>query len=229
MDEKLAQCALCDIPSRERFCRNPGTKGRGPANCPSLRFHKLADSVCEHALSEHCEVLRQAAIKEATGRTDREKGPEFVRPIKPRIVETVEFAKRMGYKRLGLLFCGGLHREAKIVHEILETNGFEVVSVMCKVGAIPKSVYGIRQEEQLNVFAAEESSCNPMLQAEVANAQQTEFNILLGLCVGHDLLAIKYLQAPTTVLAVKDRVTGHSPLVPIYQYDQYYKYLKKPL
>ena len=230
MKERLAQCARCDIPNEERCCRGQGEVRRGPDNCPTLRWHKLAKEVVNRSLNnEDCEFLRQAALEEASGRAFRDRGPDSVQPCKTRIVETVEFAKRMNYHRLGLLFCGGLHHEASIVHEILETNGFEVVSVMCKVAGIPKSTFGIQQDEQINIFSKHETICNPMLQAEIMNAQQTEFNILLGLCVGHDSLALKYLQAPTTVLAVKDRVTGHSPLAPIYLYNQYYKFLKKPL
>ena len=48
------------------------------------------------------------------------------------------------------------------------------------------------------------------------NRENTELNVLLGLCVGHDALFFKYAHGPTTVLAVKDRVTGHNPLAPIY-------------
>ena len=55
------------------------------------------------------------------------------------------------------------------------------------------------------------------------NEEKTQFNILLGLCVGHDTLAIKYLEAPVTVLAVKDRVTGHNPLAAVYMAEGYYK------
>ena len=54
----------------------------------------------------------------------------------------------------------------------------------------------------------------------------TEFNILLGLCVGHDSLFLKYADAPCTVLAVKDRVTGHNPLAAVYTIDSYYRALK---
>lgn len=45
---------------------------------------------------------------------------------------------------------------------------------------------------------------------------------MLGLCVGHDTLFIKYSQAPMTALAVKDRVTGHNPLAAIYLAQGYY-------
>lgn len=34
--------------------------------------------------------------------------------------------------------------------------------------------------------------------------------------------------APTTVLAVKDRVTGHNPLAAVYCSNAYYRRLKRP-
>jgi uncharacterized metal-binding protein len=34
-----------------------------------------------------------------------------LRPVKTRIEETMEFAKRMGYRKLGVAFCGGLFSE----------------------------------------------------------------------------------------------------------------------
>lgn len=57
--------------------------------------------------------------------------------------------------------------------------------------------------------------------------QGTQKKILLGLCVGHDSLFFKYSEAPTTVLAVKDRVTGHNPMAPIYLSESYYRKIKR--
>jgi len=37
-------------------------------------------------------------------------------------------------------------------------------------------------------------------------------NIIVVLCVGHDMLINKYSKAPVTTLVVKDRVTGHNPV-----------------
>jgi uncharacterized metal-binding protein len=68
--------------------------------------------------------------------------------------------------------------------------------------------------------------CNPVLQALTVNEEKTDFNILLGLCVGHDSLFLKYAEAPCTVLAVKDRVLVHNPLAAVYNIDLYYRYLK---
>jgi len=69
--------------------------------------------------------------------------------------------------------------------------------------------------------------CNPIGQALVLNEAKTEFNILMGLCVGHDSLFLKNSDAPVTVFAVKDRVLGHNPLAAIYNYDTYYRRFKQ--
>ena len=70
--------------------------------------------------------------------------------------------------------------------------------------------------------------CNPVYQAKLFNHEKTDFNVLLGLCVVHDSLFFKYAEAPTTVLAVKDRVTGHNPLAAVYQADSYYRKVRHP-
>ena len=69
--------------------------------------------------------------------------------------------------------------------------------------------------------------CNPLLQAEILNQEKTDLNIVLGLCVGHDALFLKKAEAFSTVLAAKDRVTGHNPLAAVYTVHSYYQKLKK--
>jgi uncharacterized metal-binding protein len=69
--------------------------------------------------------------------------------------------------------------------------------------------------------------CNPIGQAMIVNRAKTDFNVLLGLCVGHDSMVFKYAEAPCTVLAVKDRLLGHNPLAAIYTMDTYYRSLKQ--
>lgn len=221
-----ACCARCSIPKTEQYCRTE--KGRGPADCPSIRHKKMAQKALAGTLPQELEFARQAAIQECAGYI-RDGSHAGLTPSKPRIVEIVEFSRRMGYTKLGLIFCGGLMQEGAIVQEILETNGFMVVSAMCKAGRIPKSAYGVTREQQLDTTRDAETACNPKFQALLVNKAKVDFNILLGLCVGHDSLAIRHLRAPTTVLAVKDRLLGNSPLAAIYMYDSYYRYLKKPL
>lgn len=226
MEDKQAQCAVCPYEWQERFCRKE--HGKAPDNCPSLRHRDLVNQATgEFQSADIFEFARQASIQEAEGYGDRHLGYDSVRPIKPRILEIIEFAKRMKYRRLALVFCVGLRREAKTVHEIFEQHGFDMISVVCKVGSVPKDILGLSEDQKI-VAHTFESMCNPVLQALIANHYKSEFNVLLGLCVGHDSLFFRYAKAPCTVLAVKDRLLGHNPLAAIYQYDGYYRYLKSP-
>jgi len=64
--------------------------------------------------------------------------------------------------------------------------------------------------------------CNPILQALLLNEEKTDFNIIVGLCVGHDSLFMKYSDALTTTLIAKDRVLGHNPAAALYLSESYY-------
>lgn len=168
---------------------------------------------------------QRASIQEAACYANRHERPYIMQPTKTRIQEICEFAHRMNYERLGLVFCIGLKKEASTVDEILKKSGFKVVSVCCKAGRTSKDFIGIQEEDK--VFqGTDEAMCNPVFQAMLVNSEKTDFNILLGLCVGHDSLFFKYAEAYTTVLAVKDRVTGHNPMAAIYLCDSYYQKLK---
>ncbi len=58
------------------------------------------------------------------------------------------------------------------------------------------------------------------------NRAKTDMNVIVGLCVGHDMLFVKYSDAPVTTLVVKDRVTGHNPVSVLYGQKFYYKRLR---
>jgi uncharacterized metal-binding protein len=209
-----------------KVCCNP--EGKGSKGCPTLGKKKLTvQAQKEYQLANVKEFARQASIQEGECYADRDKRPYVMHPTKPRILEICEFSRKMGYTRLGLVFCVGLCKEAAIVAQILQNQGFETVSVVCKVGSIPKEEIGVKDSEKVFI-GRHESMCNPVLQAMVVNEAKTDFNILLGLCVGHDSLFFKYAEAPTTVLAVKDRVAGHNPLGPVYLWGNYYSWLNMP-
>ena len=219
-------CAGCTIPGQKKACMNP--KGAGPKGCPTLgRKADVVDAKREYRKEDVAEFARKASIQEGECYAGREKRPYTMHPVKPRMLEICEFARRMGYEKLGLAFCGGLAREAAVVNEILKNYGFETTSVVCKAGAVPKEEIGVRDEEKIFI-GLHESMCNPILQAKLLNDAATQFNIVLGLCVGHDSLFFKYAKAPTTVLAVKDRVTGHNPLACIYTTDNYSSWVANP-
>lgn len=113
--------------------------------------------------------------------------------IWPRVQELVEFTRRMKYSKLGVAFCTGLHEETKSLCKILESHGFNVNSICCAI----------------------DGGCNPVGQARVLNSADTELNIIMGLCIGHDVLFTKFSDAPVTTLVVKDRVTCHNPAAPL--------------
>jgi uncharacterized metal-binding protein len=138
-----------------------------------------------------------------------------------RLEEIMDFARRSGFSRLGLAHCIGLQREAAVVRRVFKANGFVVEAAACKAGAIPKEAIGLSDRDKLSPGEFE-SMCNPIGQARLLAESGTEFNVLMGLCVGHDSLFFKHSEAPVTVLAVKDRVLGHNPLAAVYLADSYY-------
>jgi|APFre7841882630_1041343.scaffolds.fasta_scaffold01066_7 uncharacterized metal-binding protein len=217
-------CASCGRPVAQKICFSEA--GVGSKGCPTLAQKSvLEEANREYEQPEVREFARQASIQEAECYANRHERPYVMQPTKTRIVEIMEFARRLKYRRLGLAFCLGLVKEAALVEEILIGQGFEVISAVCKAGNTPKGRIGIQDREKI-YRGTEEAMCNPIFQAKLLNREETEFNILLGLCVGHDSLFFKYAAAPTTVLAVKDRVTGHNPLAAIYLSDSYYRKIK---
>ena len=219
-------CADCTFTPKEKVCMHP--KGKAQKGCPTLGKKRLRESARnEYKKADVKEFARQASIQESECYSGREQRPYVMHPVKPRIQEICEFAGKMGYERLGLVFCVGLAKEAEAVSRILKTQGFDLVSVACKVGCVPKEEIGLKDDEKIFI-GGYEAMCNPILQAKVVNDAGSQFNVLLGLCVGHDSLFFKYAEAPTTVLAVKDRVTGHNPLAAVYVSGNYYSWLKEP-
>ena len=222
----MSVCANCSIERSKRICSTPD--GAGPKGCPTLNLvEELKNARQKYEDKDINYLAVQSSAQEASCYANRSDEPGYVlQPTKPRIQEIWEFAHRMGYKKVGLAFCVGLRKEAKMVAPILEEHGLEVVSVICKVGRVPKADIGVPEEDRI-IKGSHESMCNPIGQAIVMNSLKTELNIILGLCVGHDSLFIQHSQAPVTVLAAKDRVTGHNPLAAVYTSESYYMKLHK--
>jgi len=120
-----------------------------------------------------------------------------------------------------LAFCSGLADEASRAVDILEKHGLEIASAVCSCGAVDKTELGIPPEDKIGDPDKFEAACNPLFQAEVLNQVGTDFNILIGLCVGHDMLFTQASKAPVTTLIVKDRFTGHNPVIALY--SRYHK------
>lgn len=141
---------------------------------------------------------------------------------KTRVEETVMFIKAIGAKKVGIATCAGLIEEAKTFAKILKKNDIEYYSVICKVGSTDKSAMGIKEESKIEPGSFE-PMCNPVMQAKLLNRAHTDLNVIIGLCVGHDSLFMRYSEAPVTTLITKDRVLGHNPVAALY--SGYYKNL----
>ena len=182
-----------------------------PKNCPMQKAALISSALETYTLPENRDFYITASELEALGYCQW-----------PRIKETILLCQKMGYTKIGLAFCRGLRKEAKIVDELLRRAGFEVVSVICKTGGVDKTQIGISPDNKIHPGSFE-PMCNPIAQAILLNEQQTQFNIALGLCVGHDSMFYKYSEALVTTLVAKDRVTGHNPAAAIYCAEGYFK------
>ena len=222
--EIKSECALCNV--EVRLCRSK--EGTGPRFCPTKTKEKeLQRALKKYQDQKTMRFAKAASLQEADCYVRREEKPFVLRPTKTRVEEIIEFARKLNFQKLGVAFCGGLFTEGRIFVKILEKHGFEVISVCCKVGGVPKEFLGLRDDQKVRVGTTE-NMCNPITQAEILNAAGTDFNILVGLCVGHDALFLKNANALTTVLLAKDRVLGHNPVAALYGAKGYFQRLMNP-
>jgi uncharacterized metal-binding protein len=209
-------CAYC--PPAVRACRQGEAAERGPGFCPAkVDPQAQADA---RALYDDPETRR---ISQESARVEAEGYCKWTR-----VEEIIEFARKMGYRKLGIANCISFVDHAYVLTGILESHGFEVVSVACKNGNIPKEELGLADSEKIRPGQFE-ALCNPVAQAELLNRHGCEFNIVMGLCIGHDSLFFKYAKGLSTVLVAKDRVLGHNPVAALQLADTYYSRLWGPL
>ena len=205
MKSTAPQCAKCMV----RRCR-PGDKRDKPLPdlCPTKNYPDIIKESVEQNKTDPEVRAINLAWAELLARVYQNRWSWT------RIDEVMEYAKIRGIKKLGVAFCVALQEEARLLNNILEVNGFDVVSVCCISGEVaPKDVDIVR----------EGGFCNPIMQAEVLNREGTELNIMIGLCVGHDILFIRNSKADVTPLIVKDRALGHNPAIALYLSETYYQ------
>ena len=124
-------------------------------------------------------------------------------PGKNRVEEIRNYAKLAGLKRIGIANCVTVQKEANMLKETLAAD-FDVYAIDCKCGKVPASEFLGADAKGI--------SCNPAGQADFLTESNTELNVVMGLCVGHDMVFSAKSQAPTTTLIVKDREHKHNPM-----------------
>lgn len=119
-----------------------------------------------------------------------------------RIEEIKNFAQEINFSRIGIAHCITFSREAQLLNEYLSPY-FEVYIVDCKHGRLSK--------KDLLGGTSQRILCNPAGQAEFLNSKNTELNISVGLCVGHDMIFSKKSNAYVTNLFDKDFTNNNNP------------------
>lgn len=147
--------------------------------------------------------------------------------VQTRVEDIIRFAEAMNAKKIGIATCVGLLGESRTLAKILRKRGFDVFGVCCKVASTKKECVGITKE-QLATFKTGPIMCNPIMQAKLLNEQDTDFNVMMGLCAGHDSLFLKYAKKPCVSLVIKDRVLGNNPAAALYTTNSFYKHLLEP-
>ena len=208
MDKKEMSCIDCGVKNCDKgdktfpeFCltthMDPKTLEEAMACYQEEENHRIAVAAAEVEYEHYCKHTR--------------------------VEEIMDFARKIGAKKIGIATCVGLLRESRTLAAIFRQNGFTVYGVGCKAGAQPKVSIGIPEA----CCAIGPHMCNPILQAKLLNEAKTDLNVVVGLCVGHDSLFYKYSEAITTTAVTKDRVLGHNPAAALYTAESYYSKLLK--
>jgi len=206
---------------------DPATRPAKPAYCPSDPHADMIRDAFEEYRgdAEDARLARMAAKVEGLC-YQPVPGSDTVNARWTRVEDLVALARLMGWTKVGIATCIGLLDECQKLSDILRAQGLEPFSACCKAGSIDKLDLGLRESNKVRPGTFE-PACNPIAQARILNAEGMEFNIIMGLCVGHDMLFSKHADAPVTTLVVKDRVTGHNPAAVLYGQNFYYKRLQK--
>jgi len=203
-------CIECEVYK----CRYPEIKRSPPQDCPRKNYPRALKQTLEKSRKDASIRKINIACEEVLKRGHDSFGYNWTR-----VRELIEYARVLGYKRIGIAGCIGLIEESKILGRILKEAGFKVVLVSCMAGGAARPKFGLKERNG----ASSSVVCNPLMQAAVLNGEKTELNVMVGLCLGHDILFTRKSKADVTPLIVKDRVTGHNPVAALYTSKTYYK------
>ena len=177
-----------------------------PKHCRSTESCGAEKFESDYLQSEYREFENEQFVKAAADLVDNGKAGSL-----SRLQEIIEFIKLMNYKKIGLAYCYGMEKDAKTLKDIFKDEGISLTTVSCTVGGMAQNIVN-SSSCNLNV------SCNPLGQAKQLIAENVDFVILMGICLGHDIILQKNLNMDFTTFVVKDRVHNHRPLTAIQQY-----------
>lgn len=168
-------------------------------DCASRRFDR------DQALEGYQDPATQELVQAAAHLVDNGRGGTL-----NRLQEVIEYALDRGYGHLGIAYCWSMEKDVALIADLMRQRGLRVSAVSCTTG-------GLAQDEMNSTSVIHKVGCNPLGQAAQLNAEQVDMVAAVGLCLGHDMLLQKSVQAPCTTLVVKDRTSRHAPLEAIYK------------
>jgi len=231
-DKAPPSCSACSAVWRTSGTTNcwsgdPQTAPPRPKHCPvNASGELIAGTFAAYTADDDDARLAHAAGRVEGLCYEKTPGTGTVTARWTRVEDTIALAKIMGWRKIGIATCIGMLSETDELVKILAAQGLEPFSVCCKTGSIDKLRVGLAEKDKVRPGTFE-PACNPIAQAQLCNRAGTDMNIIVGLCVGHDMLFAKHSKAPVTTLVCKDRVTGHNPVAVLYGQHFYYKRLQK--
>ena len=200
MAEKQTLKCICE---KQACWRDTGN--RLPAYCDANNYlEELEESTREYPKQGVVEVYKAScAVHEHNG------------GMTPRIEEVMLYARELGLKKIGFAACVSMADELGLLVKLFTGAGFEVYAASCQMGGIEPEKRGVPE-----VAGLQGSGCNPIAQAAMLNKAGTELNLVVGLCLGHDILFNRYSKAPVSTLIVKDRAMGNNPAAALYGYHR---------
>jgi uncharacterized metal-binding protein len=230
-EETPLSCSRCSAVWKKQGVTNcwsePGSGPARPAYCPTDKEAEIIEESFRRYTGDADEARLARVAAEVEGLCYQPvPGSDAVNARWTRVEDTIALALLMGWRKIGIATCIGLLEESERLSDILRAQGLEPLSVCCKAGSIDKIRLGLKEEDKVRPGTFE-PACNPVAQARLLNQAGADMNVIVGLCVGHDMLFNKHSEAPVTTLVVKDRVTGHNPAAVLYGQNFYYKRLQK--
>lgn len=176
-------------------------------DCTSCTYDKQCRKTdpCKATSFDNTEVIRKYADEKEIVQAAAELVDSGRAGTLSRLQEIIAFSKQMKYKRIGLAYCYGLEKQVQLISGIIKQSGLNVRPVSCTVGGIPQNE--VNPESSFCTV-----SCNPIGQAMQLNQEKTDLVVMIGLCMGHDILFQREIETDCTTLVVKDRVFDHAPL-----------------
>ena len=121
-DEICRSCIDCAVTR----CDNHTSNRPYPAFCVSKQ---VSDAQREASLQQYLTDEEDRKLAQVAAGIESDGYRKW-----PRVQETILFAKRMGYHKIGIATCVALIRESRTLAKMLRANGFEVFGVGCKTG-----------------------------------------------------------------------------------------------